>query len=57
MKPCLLIAEHDSELCEVDRKFLAERGYKVETSTDGLGCVAKLRQVTPAVLVRELELL
>ena len=56
MKPRLLIADRDAELCEVFRRFLTERGYEVETSTDGLDCLAKLRQVTPAVLVLDLEL-
>ena len=57
MKQRLLIADRDAELCEVYRRFLTERGYEVETSTDGLDCLAKLRQVTPAVLVLDLELL
>ena len=57
MKQRLLIADRDAELCEVFRTFLTERGYEVETSTDGLDCLAKLRQVTPAVLVLDLELL
>ena len=56
MKPRLLIADRDAELCEAFRRFLTERGYEVETSTDGLDCLAKLRQVTPAVLVLDLEL-
>ena len=57
MKQRLLIADRDAELCELFRRFLTERGYEVETSTDGLDCLAKLRQVTPAVLVLDLELL
>ena len=57
MKKRLLIADHDAVLCEVFRRFLTERGYEVETSTDGLDCLAKLRQVTPAVLLLDLELL
>lgn len=56
MKQRLLIADRDAELCEVFRLFLTERGYEVETATDGLDCLAKLRQVTPAVLVLDLEL-
>ena len=52
----LLIADRGAELCEVFRRFLTNRGYEVETSTDGLDCLAKLRQVTPAVLVLDLEL-
>jgi len=57
MKQRLLIAERDDELCELYRRFLTERGYEVETTTDGLDCLAKLRQGTPAVLVLDLELL
>jgi len=57
MKQRLLIADRDADLCELYRSFLTERGYEVETSTDGLDCVAKLRQVPPAVLVLDLELL
>ena len=57
MKPHLLIADRDADLCDVFRCFLTSRGYEVETSTDGLDCLAKLRQVTPAVLVLDRELL
>ncbi len=57
MKQRLLIADHDAELRERYRKFLTERGYHVQTSTDGLDCLAKLREATPAVLVLDLELL
>ena len=39
------------------RRFLTVRGYRVETSTGGLDCLAKLRHVTPAVLVLDRELL
>ena len=57
MKQALLIADRDAELCDVYRRFLTDRGYEVETSSDGLDCLRKLRQVTPAVLVLDLELL
>ncbi len=57
MKNRLLIADRNGESCEVYRRFLTERGYEVETSTDGLDCLAKLRQVRPVVLVLDLELL
>ncbi len=49
MKNRLLIADRNAEPCEVYRRFLTERGYEVETSTDGLDCLAKLRQVRPVV--------
>src|SRR5215472_2155778 len=56
MKPTLLIADTDAELCDFYQKFLTERGYQVETASDGLDCLAKLRRVTPAAVVLDLEL-
>jgi len=56
MKQHVLIADGDAELCGIYGQFLTERGYEVETSPDGLDCVRKLRQLTPAVLVLDLEL-
>jgi len=52
----LLIAQGDAALCDLYRQFLAKHGYAVETSSDGLDCLRKLRQVTPAALVLDLEL-
>jgi two-component system response regulator MprA len=51
LKPNLLIAEGDAELCDVYRRFLAWTGYDVETASDGLDCLEKLRRLRPAVLV------
>jgi DNA-binding response OmpR family regulator len=56
MRETLLIADGDAELCDIYRQFLTARGYEVETSSDGLNCLRKLRQVTPAVLLLDLEL-
>jgi DNA-binding response OmpR family regulator len=56
MKQTMLIAESDAELCELYSRFATERGYRVETCSDGLDCVRRLRQATPAVLVLDLEL-
>jgi len=56
MKNRLLIADRNSEPCEVYQRFLTERGYEVGASADGLDCLAKLRQVRPVVLVLDLEL-
>ncbi len=53
----ILIAHGDAELRDVYRGFLAERGYEVETASDGLDCVTKVRQVSPAVLVLDPGLL
>jgi DNA-binding NtrC family response regulator len=56
MKPTLLIAEGDAELCDDYRNFFTARGYEVETVSDGLSCLAKLRRAIPAVLVLDREL-
>lgn len=56
MKPTVLIAEGDPELCGLYQRFLTERGYAVETASDGLDCLAKLRRAVPAAVVLDLEL-
>jgi DNA-binding response OmpR family regulator len=53
----LLLAEDDLELREIYERFLRRHGYDVETSPDGLDCIAKLRRRRPAVLVLGLDLL
>jgi DNA-binding response OmpR family regulator len=56
MKQTLLIADGDAELCDLYQRFLTDRGYEVETSSDGLDCLRMLHQMTPAALVLDLEL-
>jgi DNA-binding NtrC family response regulator len=56
MKPVLLIADGDRELCHVYQKFLVRQDYQVETASDGLDCLVKLRRLKPAVLVLDLDL-
>jgi DNA-binding response OmpR family regulator len=56
MNPTLLIAEGDAELCDIYRKFITKRGYDVQTASDGLDCLAKLRGAMPAAVVLDLEL-
>jgi DNA-binding response OmpR family regulator len=56
MKPTLLIADGDARLCAIYQKFITERGYEVETASNGLDCLAKLRRATPAAVVLDLEL-
>jgi two-component system phosphate regulon response regulator PhoB len=55
-KPTLLIAEGEPELCEIYQRFITERGYDLETASDGLDCLAKLRRTLPAAVVLDLEL-
>ena len=52
----MLIADGEADLCDFYRRFTTERGYEVDTCRDVLDRVRKLRQVTPAVLVLDLEL-
>jgi CheY-like chemotaxis protein len=56
VKPTLLIAEGDAELCDIYQKILKGCGYEVTTASDGLGCLEKLCQDMPKVLVLDLEL-
>jgi DNA-binding NtrC family response regulator len=56
VKETVLIAESDTELCQIYQRFLKKRGYKVEAASDGVCCVEKLRQLVPAVLVLDQEL-
>lgn len=56
MKQLLLVAQGNAELCDCYRRFLTDRDFDVETSSDGLDCLRKLQQVTPAVLVLDLNL-
>lgn len=56
MKPTVLIADGDTELCEIYQSFLTERGYEVEIAQNGLDCLMKLRAARPTLLVLEQEL-
>jgi DNA-binding response OmpR family regulator len=56
MKPALLIADSDGELCDLYSMFFTERGYEVEVAFDGLDCLEKLRRLGPVVLLLDLEL-
>ncbi len=57
MKQTVLIAEDDAELCDLYQQFLTDRGYEVETASDGLECLRMLGEAAPDVLVLDLELL
>jgi two-component system OmpR family response regulator len=56
MKPKLVIADSDTDLCHVFKRFLTYRGYEVETASDGLNCVDKVRRMRPAALLLDREL-
>jgi DNA-binding NtrC family response regulator len=56
MKPILLIADGDAGSRELYQGYLSEHGYLVETASNGVDCLGKLRRVRPAVLVLDLGL-
>lgn len=57
MKPNLLIAEGDAELRDLYQQFFSDRGFEVETASDGLDCLKRLQWAPPAAVVLDLELL
>ncbi len=56
MKNRLMIANRDPEWLDVNQIFLGRLGYEVQTCTDGLECLAKLRSEVIAMLVLDLDL-
>ncbi len=52
----ILLADPDRALLASHGTYLAQHGFAVETATDGLVCLAKLRTFVPEVLVLEPEL-
>ncbi len=56
MKSTLLIAEGDDQLAGLMGRFLSRQGHDVEVVSDGLECMARLRQLTPDVLVLDVGL-
>lgn len=57
MKPTLLIAEADPELCELYARFFIRQEFTVETAQDGLNCLFKLEEFQPDLLILGFELL
>jgi two-component system response regulator QseB len=51
MKPRLLIADSDADFCHVFQRLLTDQGYEVETASDGLSCLEKVRDTRPDVLL------
>lgn len=52
----VLIADQDVELATLYGRFLAARGFSVETARCGLECLGKVREMAPDVLVLDREL-
>jgi DNA-binding NtrC family response regulator len=52
----ILLADPDARLLALYRAFLAQHGYEVETCSDGLGCLDRLRAFRPHLLVLDPDL-
>jgi len=53
----VFLADGDQDLCDLYRLYFSRSGWRVETSGDGIECLAQLRQSTPQVLILDLQLL
>ena len=53
----LLIADSDAFVLERGFRYFTDRGYQVETASDALQCLRRLRELPPDVLVLQRELL
>ena len=56
MKPSLLIAEADADLRHAYNQICSARGFEVRTTADGVGCLNKLAEATPHVLIVDLDI-
>ena len=56
MKPVVLVADGDAGWLGLCLRLFATLGCEVETATDGLDCLEKLRRQAPGVLVLDLAL-
>ncbi len=51
MAPSVLIADADGDLCELYRRFFSHLGWRVQTSGEGLACLAELRKDSFQLLI------
>ena len=56
MAPAVLIADTDTDLCDLYRRFFSYHGWQVQTSGGGLECLAQLRRFTPDLLILDEQL-
>jgi DNA-binding response OmpR family regulator len=54
--PTVLLAEADRDLLDGYSDFMSRHGFQVDSATNGLECLAKLRRFVPDLLVLDLEL-
>ena len=51
MKRCLLVANGDGEMAGLYDAFFSNVGYRVETVSDGLACMTRIRESPPDLLL------
>lgn len=56
MKQLVLLADADDVTADQFRTYFSTAGYRVETTSDGLDCLTKLRRMVPALLVLDQDL-
>jgi len=52
----VLLADADVVFADQFRAFFSAAGYSVETASDGLDCLSKLRRIVPGLLVLDRDL-
>ncbi|MBI4481687.1 MAG: response regulator [Acidobacteria bacterium] len=52
----ILVVDDEKELCELLREFLAERGYEVETATDGISGLEAMERRIPDVVLLDMRM-
>lgn len=57
MSPKVLVADADSDLCDLYRRFFAKNGWQVQLSDGGVDCLAQLRRSPPGLLILDWQLL
>jgi DNA-binding response OmpR family regulator len=56
MKATVLMADADAELCDLYQMFLGDYGFELETASDGLECLEKVRQIEPHAIILDAEI-
>jgi CheY-like chemotaxis protein len=56
MRRSLLIAEADRSRCGVYESYFSSVGYRVETVSDGMACMNRLRETCPDLLLLDHQL-
>ena len=56
MRQRVLLADADVVVADQFRDYFSAAGYSVETASDGLDCLSKLRRIVPGLLVLDRDL-